>query len=114
MMPEPNANANENLQELPRLFLFEPGWRIARKSNSEREFCYQIAPGQDYYHRLLDGEIYLHRADEKICLPCAARRGLLSYDPKSLREPISGLNVAIDELLDSGFDVVSREDRPGD
>jgi hypothetical protein len=104
----------EDAPMLPRLFLFEPGWRIARKSSSEREFCYQIAPGQDYYHRLLDGEIYLVKADEKICLPCAARRGLLSYDPKSLREPMTGLDVAINELLDSGFDVVARDEQPSD
>ena len=74
-----------------------------RKAGSEREFCYQIAPGQDYYHRLLDGEIYLHKADEKICLPCAARRGLLTYDAKTLREPMDGLNLVIDELLDVGL-----------
>lgn len=95
--------------DIPRLFLFEPGWRITRKMSSEREFCYNIAPGQDYYHRLLDGEIYLHKADEKVCLPCAARRGLLTYDPKLLRDPVAGVNVAIDELLDEGFDVL-----PGD
>jgi hypothetical protein len=105
---------SENAPSLPRLFLFEPGWRIARKSGSEREFCYQIAPGQDYYHRLLDGEIYLHKADEKICLPCAARRGLLTYDAKVLREPMEGVNVAIDELFDVGFDVLPGNGRTVD
>jgi hypothetical protein len=105
---------SDNAPSLPRLFLFEPGWRIARKAGSEREFCYQIAPGQDYYHRLLDGEIYLHRADEKICLPCAARRGLLTYDAKALREPVNDVNVAIDELLDVGFDVLPGGSRPVD
>ncbi len=105
---------NEDFPNLPRLFLFEPGWRISRKSGSEREFCYQINPGQDYYHRLLDGEIYLHKADEKICLPCAARRGLLTYDAKVLREPVDSVNVAIDELLDVGFDVLPGGGRPHD
>jgi hypothetical protein len=69
-----------------RLFLFESGWRIGLKLGSEREFCYMTAPGQDYYHRLLDGEIYLARNDEKLCLACAERRGLLSYEPRTLRE----------------------------
>jgi hypothetical protein len=73
---------------LPRLFLREPGWRIVRKNGSEREFCYTIAPGQDSYHRLADGEIYLRRADEKICFPCASRRGLIDYAPRALREPV--------------------------
>jgi hypothetical protein len=94
---------------MPRLFLFEPGWRIGRKNGSDREFCYTIAPGQDFYHRLLDGEIFIYRADEKVCLPCAARRGLLNTDPKILREPAVDLNLAIDELL-NGFDVVLREE----
>ena len=39
-----------------RLYLHEPGWQIGLKVGSEREFCYAMAPGQDYYHRLLDGE----------------------------------------------------------
>ncbi len=92
----------------PRLFLFEPGWQIVRKSGSEREFCYTIAPGEDFYHRLLDGEIYLYRADEKVCMPCAARRGLLTSAPKGLREPLPGVNLAIDEML-TEFEVVYRE-----
>jgi hypothetical protein len=76
-----------------RLFLFEAGWRIMLKVGSEREFCYMTAPGQDFYHRLLDGEIYLARAEEKLCLACAERRGLLSYEPRMLREPISTLDL---------------------
>ena len=68
-----------------RLFLYEVGWRIELKSGSDREFCYMAAPGQDYYHRLLDGEVYLVRGDEKLCLACAERRGLLSYEPRVLR-----------------------------
>jgi hypothetical protein len=67
-----------------RLFLFESGWRIELKVGSDREFCYMTAPGEDHYHRLLDGEIYLARSDEKLCLACAERRGLLSYVPRTL------------------------------
>lgn len=104
-----NGDENRTVQHLPRLFVFEAGWQVARKSGSDRDFCYMMAPGKDYYHRIMDGELYLQRVDEKICLPCAARRGLLSYDPRSLRDPIPGMNVAIDELLE-GFDVVVRED----
>jgi hypothetical protein len=79
-----------------RLFLHEGGWRIVLKAGSEREFCYMAAPGQDYYHRLLDGEIYLTRGDEKLCVACAERRGLLAYEPRTLREPASppGLDPA--------------------
>jgi hypothetical protein len=69
-----------------RVFLHEGGWRVGLKVGSDKEFCYMTAPGQDYYHRLLDGEIYLARQDEKLCLACAERRGLLSYEPRTLRE----------------------------
>jgi hypothetical protein len=71
-----------------RLYLHEPGWQIGLKVGSVREFCYMMAPGQDYYHRLSDGEVFLYRNDERICVACAERRGLLSFEPKSLREPV--------------------------
>src|SRR5438105_1866588 len=88
-----DANAFSPTPQAPgssprRLFLFESGWRIELKSGSDREFCYMMAPGQDYYHRLLDGEIYLARSDEKLCLACAQRRGLLSYQPRTLGESV--------------------------
>jgi hypothetical protein len=77
----------------PRLFLHEPGWSVALKVGSERTFCYQMAPGQDYYHRLLDGEIYVHHGDERLCLACAQRRGLLTSEPKALRTPVLTLEL---------------------
>lgn len=71
-----------------RMYLAEPGWRIGVKAGSDKEFCYMMAPGQDFYHRLLDGEIFLHRHDEKLCLACASRRGLLVAEPRRLREAV--------------------------
>ena len=79
----------------PRLFVREPGWQVRLKLGSDREFCYMTAPGQEFYHRIVDGEIYVVRGDEKVCLPCAGRRGLLEPEPKALREPIR-------EVLDAG------------
>jgi hypothetical protein len=72
----------------PRLFVFEPGWRVSVKRGSHREFCYTMAPGQDYYHRLLDGELFVYHGDERLCLSCAARRGLISFAPRPLGKPI--------------------------
>jgi hypothetical protein len=83
-LPSPD----EEIEPLKRMFLFEPGWRLGIKRGSTREFCYMIAPGQDYYHRLLDGEIYLTRDDERICFACASRRGLITYEPKQLRDSL--------------------------
>ena len=57
-----------------RLYLKEPGWRVAQKTDSEKSYCYMMAPGQDYYHRLLDGEIYFYHGPERLCprVPVAA------------------------------------------
>ena len=94
----------------PRLFVHEPGWQVALKAGSEREFCYMMAPGQDYYHRLLTGEIYLFHGDERICLACAERRGLLSFEPKGLRTPLATFEIDLrDAEPGPGFDLRPRQ-----
>ncbi len=84
----------------PRLFLREPGWQITIKRGSDRLFCYLTQPGDTHYHRIMDGEIYLTRDEEKICLPCAERRGLLSFEPKRLREPSAAINFLMEQIGD--------------
>src|SRR5262245_326249 len=86
--PRIGAADDEILAPPQRMFLTERGWRIGIKLGSDREFCYMIAPGQDFYHRLFDNEIFLVRDEEKLCLACAARRGLISLQPKRLREAV--------------------------
>jgi hypothetical protein len=88
MNPEPDPD-RPDLQETTtpparRLFMREPGWKVALKVGSERNFCYMMTPGQGYYHRLLDGEIYVFNGEERICLACAVRRGLLSFEAHAL------------------------------
>lgn len=80
-----------------RLFLLEPGWRVGQKVGSSREFCYMMAPGQDYYHRVYDGEILIQRGDERLCLACAERRGLLSFAPKGLRQQLGAVEFTIED-----------------
>lgn len=94
--PTPPADEPEPKPDARRLFLHEPGWAVALKVGSERAFCYQMAPGQDHYHRLLDGEVYLHHGDEKLCLACAERRGLLSFEARSLRDRILVIELGPD------------------
>ena len=55
-------------------------------------------PGETHYHRIVDGEIHLMRDDEKICLPCAERRGLLAFEPKRLREPSAAIDFLMDQI----------------
>ncbi len=76
------------IPETRRIFVREPGWQVGQKVGSLREFCFMTAPGQDHYHRIDDGELFVFRGDERLCLPCAERRGLLSHQPKGLREPV--------------------------
>lgn len=101
----------------PRLFLREPGWRVVLKVGSDRLFCYMTQPGDAHYHRIVDGEIHLVRDDEKVCLPCAERRGLLSFEPKKLRDPSAQINFLMDQI---GDDEMLRlltwesDDPPGD
>jgi hypothetical protein len=80
------------------MFIHEVGWRVGVKSGSTRELCYMISPGQDFYHRLLDGEMFLVRDGERLCLSCAARRGLLSFEPKQLRDSIVSVPADLDTV----------------
>ena len=71
-----------------RLFLREPGWQIAVKSDAERAFCHNMNPGEEFYHRLQQAEVYLFHGSERVCLACAERRGLIAREPKRLRDSL--------------------------
>lgn len=79
-----------------RLFVREAGWQVGHKTDSMREFCYMTAPGQDFYHRLDAGELFLYRGDERLCIPCAERRGLLAHEPRRLRDPMDPIELEVD------------------
>ena len=55
-------------------------WDVHIKRDSERLFCYSKHPGEDWFHLLLNGEIYVSRQHEKYCLRCAQRMGFLTED----------------------------------
>ncbi len=96
---------------VPRLFVREPGWHVRLKVGSEKMFCYMMAPGEDHYHRIADGEIHLGRGDLRLCLPCADRHGLLQYEPRALRQPVRGLDIeGPDDVTD--YPVREPSDRP--
>lgn len=60
-----------------RLYLPAPeGWQVRIKSGP-REYCYYQKPGEDWFHTLIDGELYLQNGEENVCLNCAHRRGVL-------------------------------------
>lgn len=55
------------------------GWELRVKSGP-REYCSHRNPGEEWFHLLLDGELFLQFGEEKICLNCAYRNGLLTDD----------------------------------
>ena len=56
------------------------GWEAHIKQSGEREYCFFQNPGEDYFHLLMGGEVYLQRGHEKCCLNCALRRGYATTD----------------------------------
>lgn len=103
LSPEPR---DETASAPRRFFLHEPGWSIRLKVGSEREFCYMMNPGQDYYHRISDGELYVSSPEERLCFACAQRRGILTHEPKGLRQPIATFILA----SQPGYDLLEVEE----
>lgn len=65
----------------PRLYVPEPeGWEARLKRGWDKEYCYFQNPGDDFFHLLLSGEIYLQRGTEKVCLACAVRHGIATAE----------------------------------
>lgn len=56
------------------------GWQARIKQGWEKDYCFAKNPGEDWFHLLLNGEVYVQHGDEKYCLNCALRRGILTHD----------------------------------
>jgi hypothetical protein len=68
---------------LPDMRLYVPDnaeWAVEIKRDSERIYCYAKLPGQDWFHLILNGEIYVTRQHERYCLRCALRLKFLTQD----------------------------------
>lgn len=73
--------ANPQTDQDIRLYVLEPeNWQARVKLDWEKEYCYQKNPGEDYFHRLVAGEVYFRHEDERYCLNCALRRGIVTHD----------------------------------
>lgn len=55
------------------------GWVLRVKSGA-REYCSHRNPTEEWFHLLIDGELFLQFGEERICLNCAFRSGLLTDD----------------------------------
>ena len=71
-----------------RLYVPHPdGWKAHIKIGWEKQYCYAKNPDEDYFHLILNGELYLQNGDEKYCLNCAMRQGILSTERLHWQKP---------------------------
>jgi hypothetical protein len=54
------------------------GWTAVIKESWEQEHCYAKNPGEEWFHLLANGEIFVQRGAEKYCLTCAVRHKILT------------------------------------
>jgi hypothetical protein len=48
------------------------------KSDWSKEYCFDKSPGEDHFHLIVGGEIYIQHGHEKLCLECALGKGLVT------------------------------------
>jgi len=64
-----------------RLYVTNPqDWQARVKFDSERQYCYAKTPGEDHFHLIVNGELIVESATEKLCLRCALRQGVVTQD----------------------------------
>jgi len=64
-----------------RLYVPQPeGWEVRIMASGDKQYCYLKHPGEEYFHRIVPGEVYLQRGDEKYCLNCARRIHVITTD----------------------------------
>jgi hypothetical protein len=66
----------------------QSGWQAHILGGGERQYCYTQAPGQDHFHLILPGELFVQKGDEKLCLMCALREGVLTTDRLFWQHPV--------------------------
>jgi hypothetical protein len=70
------------------------GWTAAIKHGWTKEYCFLQNPGEDFYHLLVSGEIYLQRGTEKYCLSCSLRHGFATRE-RSYWQKEAGGTIAV-------------------
>ncbi|MFK7776671.1 MAG: hypothetical protein QM501_00950 [Gimesia sp.] len=53
---------------------------ILVKTSSSKEYCFSKFPGDDHYHLLMHGEIYVSNGHDIYCVECATEHGFLTTD----------------------------------
>ncbi len=79
-MSSNNGHSSAGQQDNRLYVINVEDWTASVKLNWDKEYCFQKKPGEDYFHLLLCGEIFVQTGDEKYCLNCAFRRGIVTTD----------------------------------
>jgi hypothetical protein len=75
----PERTDSELLGGDERRYVLHPESTTAHvKETFEKEYCHAKVPGEEHFHLLVAGEIYLETNGERFCLNCAIRRGDLT------------------------------------
>lgn len=53
---------------------------VSVKTSSSKEYCFSKFLGQEHFHLLMHGEIYVMNGHDMYCLDCAIRHGFLTTD----------------------------------
>lgn len=81
MMTEPDQDPQVDPVLDVRLYLPDhEDWTVAIKRDSDKVYCYSKSPGEDWFHLILSGEIYVARDHERYCLRCALRMNFITQD----------------------------------
>ncbi|MFO1006001.1 MAG: hypothetical protein U0929_08580 [Planctomycetaceae bacterium] len=81
LTPPPDESASAPVEYERRVYVpHYEGWSAQIKTNWDKDYCYTKNPGEDYFHLLLCGEVYLANGEERLCLNCAKRRGVITDD----------------------------------
>lgn len=90
LLGRPHAFVNSPMESLERspepesdLRMYVPhpeGWKAHIKQTWDREYCFMQHPGQNFFHLLQCGEIYIEKNKEMYCLLCAVRLGIITHD----------------------------------
>lgn len=111
LLDRPHVDATGSAIDRRLYFPNSEGWELRVKSGA-KDYCSRRNPDEEWFHLLVDGELFLQFADEKVCLNCAFRSGLLTDDrlfwQKGHRRqrifPLSDSDPKVDAPTDSPSD----------
>lgn len=76
----PDPAINDDVPDI-RLYIAQPeGWSAFVKQSWDKEYCFHKKPGEEFFHLLMHGEVYLEKDGERLCLQCALRHGTVTHE----------------------------------